>query len=53
VRIAQLANFYSPISGGLRTVVDTLGRGYAALGHERILVVPGSTRTAGAPNPGW
>jgi alpha-1,6-mannosyltransferase len=41
VRIVQLANFYSPISGGLRTVVDTLGRGYAALGHERILVVPG------------
>jgi len=41
VRIVQLANFYSPTSGGLRTVVDTLGRGYAALGHERILVVPG------------
>jgi alpha-1,6-mannosyltransferase len=41
MRIVQLANFYSPISGGLRTVVDTLGRGYAALGHERILVVPG------------
>ncbi|MGH3881169.1 MAG: glycosyltransferase [Actinophytocola sp.] len=41
MRIVQLANFYSPTSGGLRTVVDTLGRGYAALGHERILVVPG------------
>jgi alpha-1,6-mannosyltransferase len=41
MRIVQLANFYSPISGGLRTVVDTLGRGYAALGHERVLVVPG------------
>jgi alpha-1,6-mannosyltransferase len=41
MRIVQLANFYSPTSGGLRTVVDTLGRGYAALGHERVLVVPG------------
>jgi alpha-1,6-mannosyltransferase len=45
MRIVQLANFYSPISGGLRTVVDTLGRGYAALGHERILVVPGDRPT--------
>lgn len=42
MRIVQLANYYSPISGGLRTVVDTLGRGYAALGHDRVLVVPGA-----------
>ena len=41
MRIAQFANFYSPTSGGLRTCVDELGRGYTALGHERILVVPG------------
>jgi alpha-1,6-mannosyltransferase len=41
MRIVQLANFYSPVSGGLRTVVDALGRGYAARGHERVLVVPG------------
>lgn len=40
-KIVQLANFYSPTSGGLRTVVDTLGRGYVASGHERVLVVPG------------
>jgi alpha-1,6-mannosyltransferase len=45
LRIVQLANFYSPISGGLRTVVDTLGRGYLARGHERVLVVPGQERT--------
>lgn len=44
LRIVQLANFYSPISGGLRTVVDTLGRGYLARGHERVLVVPGHRR---------
>lgn len=41
MRIVQLANAYGPHSGGLRTAVDTLGRGYAAAGHERILVVPG------------
>ncbi|MFL6116284.1 MAG: glycosyltransferase [Catenulispora sp.] len=41
MRIVQLANAYSPTSGGLRTVVDALGRGYAAAGHERILVIPG------------
>jgi alpha-1,6-mannosyltransferase len=41
MRIAQLANFYSPTSGGLRTAVDTLGRGYLAAGHERVLIRPG------------
>ncbi|MFL6124121.1 glycosyltransferase [Actinophytocola sp.] len=45
MKIVQLANFYSPTSGGLRTVVDTLGRGYVAAGHERVLVVPGPRRT--------
>ncbi|HEU5474140.1 MAG TPA: glycosyltransferase [Actinophytocola sp.] len=42
MKIVQLANFYSPISGGLRTVVDTLGRGYVSRGHQRVLVVPGA-----------
>ncbi|GHC46367.1 GDP-mannose-dependent alpha-(1-6)-phosphatidylinositol dimannoside mannosyltransferase [Streptomyces cinnamoneus] len=37
----QLAGFYGPASGGLRTTVDALGRGYVAAGHERVLVVPG------------
>lgn len=41
MRIVQLANFYSPTSGGLRTAVDVLGRGYVAAGHDRVLVVPG------------
>jgi alpha-1,6-mannosyltransferase len=41
MRIAQLANFYSATSGGLRTAVDTIGRGYLAAGHDRVLVVPG------------
>ncbi|WP_024803662.1 glycosyltransferase [Nocardia sp. BMG51109] len=41
MRIVQLANFYTPASGGLRTCVDEIGRGYLAAGHERVLVVPG------------
>jgi alpha-1,6-mannosyltransferase len=41
-RIAQVANFYGPQSGGLRTTVDMLGRGYEAAGIERLLVVPGA-----------
>lgn len=42
MRIVQLANMYHAKSGGLRTVVDTLGRGYTAAGHERFLIVPGA-----------
>lgn len=45
MRIVQLANFYMPTSGGLRTAVDTIGRGYLAAGHERFLVVPGKHHT--------
>lgn len=45
MRIVQLANFYGPTSGGLRTAVDTLGRGYLAAGHDRVLVVPGRYET--------
>jgi glycosyltransferase involved in cell wall biosynthesis len=41
VRIVQLANFYGPATGGLRTAVDALGRGYVAAGLDRALIVPG------------
>jgi alpha-1,6-mannosyltransferase len=41
VRIVQLANFYTPTSGGLRTCLEEIGRGYLARGHERTLIVPG------------
>lgn len=40
-RIVQLANFYGPTSGGQRTAIDRVGRGYVEAGHERVLVVPG------------
>jgi alpha-1,6-mannosyltransferase len=42
VRIVQLANFYTPVSGGLRTCVEQTGRGYTAAGHERVTLVPGT-----------
>lgn len=41
LRIAQLANFVGPVSGGMRQAIDRLGAGYVARGHERIVVVPG------------
>ncbi|UVS82258.1 glycosyltransferase [Actinokineospora sp. UTMC 2448] len=44
MRIAQLANFYGPRSGGLRTALHHLGAGYTAAGHEVVLVVPGPRR---------
>jgi alpha-1,6-mannosyltransferase len=40
-RIAQLANFIGPASGGMKTAVERLGRGYVEAGAERLLVVPG------------
>jgi alpha-1,6-mannosyltransferase len=40
-RIVRLANFVSPRSGGLRTALRELGKGYLAVGHEPVLVIPG------------
>ncbi|NNH72237.1 glycosyltransferase [Nocardia uniformis] len=44
MRIVQLANFYGPRSGGLRTALHHLGDGYVAAGHEVVLIVPGARR---------
>lgn len=41
LRIVRIANFVSPTSGGLRTALRCLGEGYAAAGHDPVLVVPG------------
>jgi alpha-1,6-mannosyltransferase len=41
VRIAQLANFVGPTSGGMRRAIDQLGRRYVSGGHERLLIIPG------------
>ncbi|WP_368834095.1 glycosyltransferase [Mycobacterium intracellulare] len=45
MRVVQVANFYGPRSGGLRTAIDRLGAEYCAGGHEVFLIVPGR-RTA-------
>ncbi|MFK4195954.1 glycosyltransferase [Streptomyces sp. NPDC033754] len=37
----RLANFVTATSGGLRTALDQLGRGFLAAGHDPVLVVPG------------
>jgi alpha-1,6-mannosyltransferase len=44
LRIAHVANFVSPTSGGLRSAMWSLARGYRAAGHQPILVVPGPDR---------
>ena len=41
MRVVQVANFYGPRSGGLRTAVDRLGAEYCAAGHQVFLIVPG------------
>ncbi|UXA16001.1 glycosyltransferase [Mycobacterium sp. SMC-4] len=44
MRVVQVANFYGPRSGGLRTAVDRLGAEYGRAGHQVFLLVPGRTR---------
>lgn len=39
--IAQVANFVTPTSGGLRTALEHLAEGYAAAGHRVLRVSPG------------
>jgi alpha-1,6-mannosyltransferase len=45
LRIVRLANFVTPVSGGLRTALRHLGAGYAAAGHEPVLIIPGAATT--------
>ena len=40
-RVAQLANFIGPVSGGMKVVVERLGAAYTRAGVERLLVIPG------------
>ncbi|MFJ4670338.1 glycosyltransferase [Kitasatospora purpeofusca] len=44
LRIVRVANFVTPVSGGLRTALRHLGAGYRAAGHTPVLVVPGKRR---------
>ena len=43
MRIVHIANFYGPNSGGIKTTLHELGRGYLHYGHEFIYIVPGVT----------
>ncbi|MFI1833256.1 glycosyltransferase [Streptomyces olivaceoviridis] len=45
LRIVRLANFVAPASGGLRTALRELGKGFRAAGHEPVLIVPGERYT--------
>ncbi|MET9449597.1 glycosyltransferase [Streptomyces cinerochromogenes] len=45
LRIVRLANFVAPASGGLRTALRELGRGFRAAGHDPVLIVPGERHT--------
>ncbi len=41
MKIVHIANFYGPNSGGIKTTLHELGRGYLKYGHEFIYIVPG------------
>jgi alpha-1,6-mannosyltransferase len=41
MRIVHVANFYGPNSGGIKTTLHELGKGYQEYGHEFIYIVPG------------
>jgi alpha-1,6-mannosyltransferase len=45
VRILHAANFVGGTSGGIRTMMRELGLGYAAAGHEVVVLVPGRRDT--------
>lgn len=42
MKIVHIANFYGPNSGGIKTTLHELGRGYIRYGHEFIYIVPGT-----------
>ena len=41
MRIVHIANFYGPSSGGIKTTLHALGKGYLQSAHEFIYIVPG------------
>ncbi|HUC04220.1 MAG TPA: glycosyltransferase [Acidimicrobiales bacterium] len=40
-RVVQLANFYGPCTGGIKTVLEELARWYSSAGIDRALIAPG------------
>ena len=51
LRVAQLANFVTPTSGGLRVVVDELARSVLDGGGHRLRLVPGRAPDHGPAQP--
>ena len=45
MRLAQLANFIGPTTGGLRGVVEEIGGAHVRSGGERLVVTPAPTTT--------
>ena len=43
MKIVHIANFYGPNSGGIKTTLHALGKGYIRLGHEFTYIVPGTS----------
>jgi alpha-1,6-mannosyltransferase len=52
VRLAQVANFLGPTTGGLRAVVNTLGQAHSDSGGERQLIIPAG-RSETLIGEGW
>lgn len=42
MKIIHIANFYGPKSGGIKTTLHNLGKGYLGQGHEFTYIVPGT-----------
>ena len=42
MKIVHIANFYGPNSGGIKTTLHELGKGYQKFGHEFTYIVPGT-----------
>jgi alpha-1,6-mannosyltransferase len=42
MKIVHIANFYGPKSGGIRTTLHELGKGYKSRGHAFTYIVPGN-----------
>ncbi|NED99880.1 glycosyltransferase [Phytoactinopolyspora halotolerans] len=50
MRILQAANFVAPHSGGIKTMLNHVARGYAEAGHDVVMLVPGE-RNRTTPMP--
>lgn len=49
MHVVQLANFWTPTSGGLRTALHHLGAAYVRRGHRVTRIVPGATPGTSRP----